>query len=77
MPEKPQTILEQILAKGYSRRDFLRFCSYITAAAGIHASGLSRVVHALETKARPPVIWFHFQECTCCSESFIRSSHPI
>ena len=19
----------------------------------------------------------HFQECTCCSESFIRSSHPI
>ena len=77
MPEKSQTILEQILAKGYSRRDFLRFCSYITAAAGIHASGLSRVVHALETKARPPVIWFHFQECTCCSESFIRSSHPI
>jgi hydrogenase small subunit len=23
------------------------------------------------------VVWFHFQECTCCSESFIRSSHPI
>ena len=19
----------------------------------------------------------HFQECTCCSESFIRSAHPI
>ncbi len=19
----------------------------------------------------------HFQECTCCSESFIRASHPI
>jgi hydrogenase small subunit len=24
-----------------------------------------------------PVIWLHFQECTCCSESFIRSSHPM
>jgi hydrogenase small subunit len=23
------------------------------------------------------VVWFHFQECTCCSESFIRSSHPV
>ncbi len=23
------------------------------------------------------MVWFHFQECTCCSESFIRSSHPI
>ena len=29
------------------------------------------------TKPRLPVVWFHFQECTCCSESFIRSSHPI
>ncbi len=77
MANRPQTILEQMLAKGYSRRDFLRFCSYITAAAGIHASGLSRVVKALETQPRPPVVWFHFQECTCCSESFIRSSHPI
>lgn len=77
MPTKPRTILEEILARGYSRRDFLRFCSYITAAAGIHASGLPKVVRALETKARPPVVWFHFQECTCCSESFIRSSHPI
>jgi len=31
----------------------------------------------METKKRIPVVWFHFQECTCCSESFIRSSHPI
>ena len=77
MPNKPRTILEEILERGYSRRDFLRFCSYITAAAGIHASGLPKVVKALETKSRPPVVWFHFQECTCCSESFIRSSHPI
>ena len=23
------------------------------------------------------MVWLHFQECTCCSESFIRSSHPI
>jgi len=22
-------------------------------------------------------VWFHFQECTCCSESFLRSSHPL
>jgi hydrogenase small subunit len=77
MPDKPQTLYEQILAKGYSRRDFLRFCSYITAAAGIHASGLNKVIKALETKPRPPVVWMHFQECTCCSESFIRTNHPI
>ncbi|PIP77696.1 MAG: [Ni/Fe] hydrogenase small subunit, partial [Ignavibacteria bacterium CG22_combo_CG10-13_8_21_14_all_37_15] len=37
----------------------------------------SQVIYAMETKKRIPVVWFHFQECTCCSESFIRSSHPI
>lgn len=77
MPQKPRTLLDQMLAQGYSRRDFLRFCSYIAAATGIHASGLYKVVKALETKTRPPVVWFHFQECTCCSESFIRSNHPV
>ena len=71
------TLWEEMKARGYARRDFLRFCSYMAAAAGVHASGLGSVVRALEKKPRPPVVWFHFQECTCCSESFIRSSHPI
>jgi hypothetical protein len=26
---------------------------------------------------KPAVVWLHFQECTCCSESFLRASHPI
>jgi len=71
------SIWERAQMQGYSRRDFLQFCSWLAAAAGIQASGLSEVVKALDTKPRLPVVWFHFQECTCCSESFIRSSHPI
>ena len=43
---------------------------------GLPASAVAQVTKALETKPRLPVLWFHFQECTCCSESFIRSSHP-
>jgi hydrogenase small subunit len=43
----------------------------------MESSAVAQVVRALETKPRLPVIWLHFQECTCCSESFIRSSHPI
>lgn len=77
MSGRPMSIWEQAQMRGYSRRDFLQFCSWLAAAAGIEASGVSQVVHALEVKARLPVVWFHFQECTCCSESFIRSSHPI
>jgi len=71
------TIWDQARLMGYSRREFLQFCSWLAAASGIQAGGLATVVKALETKPRLPVVWFHFQECTCCSESFIRSSHPI
>ncbi len=77
MSGKPLSIWEQARMRGYSRRDFLQFCGWIAAAAGIQSTGLSEVVKALDTKPRLPVVWFHFQECTCCSESFIRSSHPI
>ncbi len=77
MSDGPETIWERARVHGYSRRDFLQFCSWLAAAAGIEAAGVTRVVHALDSKPRPPVVWFHFQECTCCSESFIRSSHPI
>jgi hydrogenase small subunit len=31
----------------------------------------------METKPRLPVLWLHGLECTCCSESFIRSAHPL
>jgi len=64
-------------AKGYSRREFLYFCGVAIAAAGLERAGFAQVVDAFESKPRPPVVWLHFQECTCCSESFIRSSHPI
>ena len=72
-----RTLLEQMQEQGYSRRDFLKFCAWISAMIGVESTGVVSVVRALESKPRPPVVWFHFQECTCCSESFLRSSHPI
>ena len=77
MEQKPLTIYENMKMQGYSRRDFLKFASWMAAFIGVEASGLGSIVKAMETKPRLPVVWFHFQECTCCSESFIRSSHPI
>jgi len=76
LPTQP-TYYEEVQRKGYSRRDFVRFVSMMTAFIGLEESSIGQVTHALETKPRLPVIWLHFQECTCCSESFIRSSHPI
>ena len=77
MEQKPLTIYENMKMQGYNRRDFLKFASWMAAFIGVEASGLGKIVRAMETKPRLPVVWFHFQECTCCSESFIRSSHPI
>jgi hydrogenase small subunit len=77
MDPSKSSIWSVMQAKGYSRREFLQLCSYAAAVAGIEASQLGSVVRAFEQKARPPVVWLHFQECTCCSESFIRSAHPI
>ena len=77
MEKNIPTIRQAMEAKGYSRRDFLLFCGLATAAAGLELSSLAQVVQAFENKPRPPVVWLHFQECTCCSESFIRSTHPI
>ncbi len=74
---KQPTYYEEVERKGYSRRDFMKFVSMITAFMGLEKSAIGQVAKALETKPRIPVIWLHFQECTCCSESFIRSSHPI
>jgi len=77
MKHEVPSIWRTMQAKGYSRRDFLFFCGVATASAGLASTGLAQVVEAFESKPRPPVVWLHFQECTCCSESFIRSSHPI
>ena len=76
LPMQP-TYYEEVQRKGYSRRDFVKFVSIMTAFIGLEQSAMGQVTKALETKPRLPVIWLHFQECTCCSESFIRSSHPI
>lgn len=75
--QQTPTYLEEFKRKGYSRKDFLKFCTLMAAYLGLENAAIGQVVKAMTVKPRLPVIWLHFQECTCCSESFIRSSHPI
>jgi hydrogenase small subunit len=72
-----ETYFESIIRHGYSRRDFMKFTAFISAYMGLEHSMIGQVAKSLETKYRLPIIWEHYQECTCCSESFIRSDHPI
>jgi len=59
-----------------SRRDFLRFCSWVTAVLALPPRYVVRVAEALKSRARPTVIWLEFQDCAGDTESFLRASHP-
>ena len=72
-----ETFYDVIRRQGMTRRSFTKFCSLTAASMGLGATGAATVAQALETKPRVPVIWMHGLECTCCSESFIRSAHPL
>jgi hydrogenase small subunit len=59
-----------------SRRDFLQFCAATAGTLGLPAGAEAAIAKAVEKAKRPSVIWLHFQECTCCSESLLRAEHP-
>lgn len=69
-------LLEALQRKGISRREFLKFCAIIGATLAVPVGEVGRIAEALASVSRPPVIWLHFQDCTGCSESFLRASRP-
>ena len=75
-PGKPSTY-DVLRAHGVDRRTFLAYCTKTAAVLGLSAAAVPDIVHALTTNPRIPVIWLHGLECTCCSESLLRSSQPI
>jgi hydrogenase small subunit len=59
-----------------SRRDFLKFCAVAAAGMGLPLSMGPKIAEAVAALKRPPVIWLSGQECTGCSETLLRSTHP-
>jgi hydrogenase small subunit len=72
-----ETFYDVMRRQGITRRSFLKFCSLTAAALGLGPSFAPEIARAMESKPRIPVLWLHGLECTCCSESFIRSAHPL
>ncbi|WP_299444760.1 hydrogenase small subunit [uncultured Rhodospira sp.] len=72
-----ETFYDVIRRHGISRRSFLAFCGLTATSLGLGPAFAPRIAQAMETKPRIPVIWLHGLECTCCTESFIRSAHPL
>jgi hydrogenase small subunit len=61
---------------GVTRRDFVRVCLTAAAAVGLTGTAAARIAEAVARGVKPSVIWLHFQECTGCTESLLRTSHP-
>ena len=78
---KHPTIAEHLKASGVSRRSFIQLCSILmaTAPVGLALTGkksLLQVAAAIGKTKRPSVIWLHFQDCTGCTETLLRTSAP-
>lgn len=62
--------------EGVDRRSFLKVCTMAAAAVGLPASVAKTWAQEVATGLKPSVVWLHFQECTGCTESLLRTSHP-
>lgn len=76
MSENKNTLWNLFQNRKLSRRSFVKSCIALTAILGLPPSMYKSVMKAAETKELPVVLWLNGQECTGCSESFIRSGAP-
>ena len=62
---------------GMDRREFTKAVTMAAAAVGLSGAVAEQMAEAAVTrKLKPSVVWLHFQECTGCTESLLRTSHP-
>ncbi|ACT06272.1 hydrogenase (NiFe) small subunit HydA [Dickeya chrysanthemi Ech1591] len=61
---------------GINRRDFMKLCAALAATMGLKEAAAAEMAQSLTSPQRPPVIWIGAQECTGCTESLLRSTHP-
>lgn len=71
-----ETLGEHLEKRGVSRRDFIEFCTEMTAILGLSSMLTPRMAEALEAIQRPSVVWLSLQECTGCTESVLRTESP-
>ncbi len=61
---------------GLNRRDFMKLCAALAATMGLKDAAAAEMAKSLTSPQRPPVIWIGAQECTGCTESLLRATHP-
>lgn len=62
--------------RGISRRDFMKFCTAMSAALALPPAFAPKIAHALDQVKRPTLVWLEFQDCAGNTEALLRASHP-
>jgi hydrogenase small subunit len=63
-------------SRGFTRRQLVKYCSGLLATLAMPERYLAQTVAAVGKARKPVLVWLQFQDCTGCSESMLRSSHP-
>ena len=54
----------------------MKLCTALAATMGLSSKAGAEMTAALTEPKRPPVLWIGAQECTGCTESLLRATHP-
>ncbi|XPE51277.1 hydrogenase small subunit [Shigella flexneri] len=65
-----------IHSHGINRRDFMKLCAALAATMGLSSKAAAEMAESVTNPQRPPVIRIGAQECTGCTESLLRATHP-
>jgi hydrogenase small subunit len=76
MRSRDDTFRMELENRGVTRRDFVGFCAGMATMLGLSSSAAAKIAAALETKAKPTIVWLEFQDCCGNTESFLRASKP-
>jgi len=68
--------MQALAQRGVSRRDFLKFCTFMAGTLALPASMVPKIAQALESAQRPVAVWLEYQDCAADTEAFLRASNP-
>ncbi len=74
--DESSTVLETLIKKGVSRRNFLKFCAAMTATLALPMHYVEKVAAAVGEAKKPVLVWLEFQDCAGNTESLLRAKHP-
>jgi hydrogenase small subunit len=67
---------QELEHRGISRREFMGFCASMAAVLGLPDYAGPAIAAAVETEAKPILVWLEFQDCCGNTESLLRAGHP-